>query len=84
MPQHRDPLLGVPVRSRRFDAEGGSMSREDWLEHVATLSIDPDQATRDDVAQMAAELMEARAAIHEVLNSLRFAETRSASRRGRT
>lgn len=31
-----------------------------WLERLPMLSINPDAATRDDVAQMAAELMERR------------------------
>ncbi len=33
-----------------------------WLEKIATFSIHPDAASRDDVARMAAEYMELRAA----------------------
>lgn len=32
----------------------------DWLLRIPTLSINPDMATREDVARLAAELMEAR------------------------
>ncbi len=32
----------------------------DWLLRIPTLSINPDMATREDVARLASELMEAR------------------------
>jgi len=32
----------------------------DWLLRIPTLSINPEMATREDVARLAAELMEAR------------------------
>jgi len=35
---------------------------DDWSLRVPTLSINPDMATRNDVARLAAELMEANAA----------------------
>jgi hypothetical protein len=31
-----------------------------WLERISTLSINPDMATREDIAHLAADLMEAR------------------------
>lgn len=31
-----------------------------WLERIPTLSINPDMATKEDVARLASELMEAR------------------------
>ncbi len=36
---------------------------EDWFLKIPTFSIHPDSASRDDVARMAAELMELRGAI---------------------
>lgn len=42
---------------------------DDWLERAATLSVHPDSATRDDVARLAAELMEANARIIELTDA---------------
>jgi len=38
-----------------------------WLERIPTLSINPDMATREDVARLAAELMEARHELQRLL-----------------
>jgi len=37
-----------------------------WNERVAMLSINPDAATRDDVARLAAELMEAKRCMQDI------------------
>lgn len=42
----------------------------DWSERITMLSIHPDAATRDDVAQLAAELMEANAEIERLRGKL--------------
>ena len=47
-----------------------------WGERVVTISIHPDMATRDDVAKLAAELMEANTEIERLQQEL--VDTRSA------
>lgn len=42
------------------------MSARHWLERIVALSVNPDMADRDDVARLAADLMEARHALHEL------------------
>jgi hypothetical protein len=41
-----------------------------WDERITMLSIHPDAASRDDVARLASELMEARRMITEILDRL--------------
>jgi hypothetical protein len=41
-----------------------------WDERIATISINPDMATREDIAMLAAELMEARAEVKRLREAL--------------
>lgn len=46
------------------------MSKIPWNERVSMLSIHPDAASRDDVARLAAELMEARNIINLAIDGI--------------
>jgi len=45
-----------------------------WDERITVLSVHPDAASRDDVARLAAELMEARAEIQRLREMVRHME----------
>src|SRR3990167_3244185 len=54
----RTTILSRGLACRPFKAEAQTMSQLPWPERVAMLSINPDAATRHDVARLAADLME--------------------------
>lgn len=68
----RDLLAALDAQEQETQREREPMTRTDWSERICAISIHPDSATRDEIAQLAADLMDARALLVEGLRLFSF------------